>query len=91
MELAKSTKITKGTSYIESRVDDDLVLMDTNSGKFFRLADTGKRAWELLDEVDTYGELIDALCREYEVGEDTCKADTDALIQDLRARKLVSV
>lgn len=65
--------------------------MDMGSGKFFKLADTGRKTWELIDRCDSYGAILDALREEYDVSEENCRSDTDVLIGQLLEKSLVSV
>ena len=89
--IDNNTKITKTDDCVETVVDDELVLMNIVNGLFFSLKDTGRRAWELLGEHRSFGALIDAMRSEYDVAEDTCRAELTKLIEDLQERTLVEL
>ena len=91
MTIENESKITKTDDCVETVVDGELVLMNVVSGVFYSLKDTGKRAWELLDDQRSFGVLVDAMHKEYEVTEDVCRAELAKLIGDLEERTLVKV
>lgn len=62
------SKLVKLPARFESSaVDDDLILIDVDSGQFFALKDVGLRIWELLDDEADLGAIGNRLCEEYEV------------------------
>lgn len=91
MTIENESKITKTDDCVETVVDEELVLMNVVSGVFYSLKDTGKRAWELLDDRHSFGALVGAMCSEYDVAEDVCRTELTALIGELQERNLVKV
>ncbi|WP_162199485.1 PqqD family protein [Aurantiacibacter marinus] len=91
MNIETKSKITKTDDCVETVVDEELVLMNIVSGVFYSLKDTGRRAWELLEGEQTFGALVDAMCSEYDVAEQTCRTELAKLIGDLEERSLVQV
>jgi len=89
--IANETTITKTDDCVETVVDDELVLMNVVNGLFYSLKDTGRRAWELLAEKDSFGALVDAMCSEYDVADELCRTDLTKLLTDLDERTLVKL
>jgi hypothetical protein len=49
------------------KLDDEMVLLNLDSGEYFGLNDTGTRVWELLAEGSTSEEIVGRLTEEFEV------------------------
>ncbi|NNC73001.1 MAG: PqqD family protein [Sphingomonadaceae bacterium] len=90
-QIANDRKITKSGNHVETLVDDEIVLMHIDSGKFFSLSETSRRMWELLGEHDTLPSLVDAMAAEYEVKRGQCEAELTSVLLDLQERTLVTV
>lgn len=89
MEFDEETNIYKTENFVETLVDDELVLLHIINGKFFSLKDTGRRAWELLDTNPRFGTLLDAMVLEYDVDPARCRLELASLLADLEARTLL--
>lgn len=63
-----SNQVVKNPERFEaSPIDDELLLIDIDTGKFFALKDVGLRIWNLLDTQADLDGISRALCEEYEV------------------------
>lgn len=91
MDINNDAKISKTDNFVETVVDDELVLLHIINGQFYSLKDTGRRAWELLDDNPQFGQLCSAMCGEYDVTEDTCRSELGKLFGDLKERTLVEI
>lgn len=65
MPLNKLAKINE--RYEASPVDDELMLIDIDTGRFFALKDVALRIWNLLDDESDLDTISQTLCSEYEV------------------------
>jgi hypothetical protein len=70
-------------------VGSDFVLVDLTTGAYFSLNRVGARMWKLLAEGRPPEQVVDTLCADYGVPRARIEADLDALLAELRARKLV--
>jgi hypothetical protein len=70
-------------SLTESRLDDELVLLDEKSGKYFGLNSVGSRMFTLLKEIGDEGLVLTALIEEYNAPKERIKADLAAFIAKL--------
>ena len=52
---------------LSRELDDEMVLLNLDSGEYFGLNDTGTRIWELLADGRSREEVIDCLTDEFEV------------------------
>jgi hypothetical protein len=78
-------------SVVGSELDDGLVLLDVETGLYFRLTGAGPIVWEKLSAPVTLAGLVAAVTSRFEVDPDTCRRDISALLDDLIARRLVSI
>lgn len=74
---------------VARRVEDEVVLVHLGRNEIFALNSTGARLWELLAEGCSVSEAIGRLSREYDVGGDQVRAETDALLKRLSDEGLV--
>ncbi len=71
-----------------SRVDDEMVLLDGKSGKYFGINAVGRRIFELLSENPDKKAVLETLMEEYDVEEDRLRADIDRFLSELKERGL---
>lgn len=74
---------------IFTEMGDELVMMSIEQDAYFGLSGAGCKIWELIENPLSLGEIAQALTTEYEVDEETCRADAKAFLTQLEARKLV--
>jgi hypothetical protein len=70
-------------------VDAETILLDINSGTYFRLNDTGTRVWSGIVASQEVEEIVAEIADECEVPQDTVRADVDALLAELVERGLL--
>lgn len=79
----------KCESHIKTVVDDELVLMHLESGKFFSLTDTGRAVWERIDRHDTAAALADAMTQRYDVARARALEEIGAVLAKFEERGLI--
>ena len=73
-----------------SSLDDELVLLDERTGKYFGLNAVGSRIFQLLKETGDPEAVVAALLAEYEVPEARLRADVSSLVDTLCEKGLLS-
>ncbi|MEL7444631.1 MAG: PqqD family protein [Pseudomonadota bacterium] len=91
MAIALDSKIAKTDQCILAEADDDLVLLSLADGRFYALKETGRRAWELLDEHSTLSTLVSAMQLEFEIDNETCARELTDLLMSLKEREFITV
>ena len=76
---------------IATEMDDDLVMMDVESGHYFNIRGSGARIWELTKAPVTETAIVRTLCAECDVDEATCRADVQKFLTELREAGLILV
>ena len=64
-------------------IDDELVMIHAETGKFFSLKQTGLRIWGILDSETELEAIERELGRQYEVDADVCRAEGRAFADQL--------
>ncbi len=83
-------KYSRSNRSISGRLDNELVMMDIEKGKYFSLNPVATRIWELLENPIDLNELCLLLQKEYDVSEVTCRQETEACINELLGFGLIS-
>jgi hypothetical protein len=78
-------------SVLAREVGGEMVLLDVDLGTYYGLNEVGTRAWSLLAEGASVGELEERLLVEFEVDRATLAADLHGLLRDLAEHGLIDV
>ncbi|HRX36016.1 MAG TPA: PqqD family peptide modification chaperone [Aestuariivirga sp.] len=74
----------------EARLSESsLALLDAEAGKYFGLEDTAARIWQLIAEPISVRQIVDALTRDYQVDEATCRRDVATFLDELADQGLI--
>ena len=84
-------KIQIKKDVIFKELDDEMIIMDMNSGRYFGLNETGAKIWSLLNDHHNIGTIINLLHDEYEISKEKCKKEVIAFIQDILDKGLINV
>lgn len=91
MDLQPASIIARNPAILFTELDDTVVMMDVDEGKYYELDPVGTRIWFLLDTARPIAEVCDTLVEEYEVTLDVCRCDVLEFVQDARAQGIVDV
>ncbi len=87
--LAAEAKFKRSTSAIASELDDSVVMLDVEDGRYFGADGVGYRIWQLLASPSSLEELVDRLCEEYEVSAQQCEAEVREYLTSLLKAGLI--
>lgn len=76
--------LEKQGDWISARVGDEIVMMSAEQGKYVGLNDVGARIWELIDEPRSVESLCAQLVEEFDVTDETCRAEVADFVDKLR-------
>jgi hypothetical protein len=82
-------KLAIPPNVLEQQLDDEIVLLDLESGRYFGLQEVGARAWRILMESNDTEMVHSQLLGEFEVEEAVLRQDLEELWQGLLAAGLV--
>jgi hypothetical protein len=90
MSIGLNDTVVARDGVFATPVDDELVLLDPESGTYFGAGATGELIWRLMAEGAKVSDLCDAVLSEFDVERSTCEQDVIAFINDLADRELVT-
>ena len=83
-------KYIRNQEIVTANIDDDLVMLDVDQGKYFSLNPVAVRVWELLENTPSKNELCTILMEEFEVDAVQCQSEVQVLLDEMIALKLIS-
>lgn len=91
MNLTYDASVVADPAVLAAELENDLVLLDAASGKYFNFQDVGAEIWRQLAEPRRIAELCDHLADVYDAPPDHIRAATMTFLQDLLQRRLIKV
>src|SRR6185312_4432625 len=70
-------------------VEDEMVLLDLKSQRYYGLDDVGARIWQLLQESGSPEEVANQICKEYDGDQKQILGDVEGMIQDFLEQGLI--
>lgn len=75
--------VKQDDSFAETRIDDEVVLMDLGNGDFFSIADSALAVWELVDGSRNRDAILAELSEQFAMPAGDLAADVDAFLATL--------
>ena len=91
MRYSRDTIPVRATNVISRQVDEEAVLVSPEKGEVKVINQTGALIWENCDGHTSIGQLVDLVCREYQVSRKAAEADVVEFLEALAERGLVNV
>ena len=88
-DFSDHTVLVKTGRFLETDLDDEIVLMDRYDGAFFSFSETARDCWHLITQGATFCTIIARLSLQYDVDEEMCREDVSRFINDLINCKFV--
>lgn len=76
--------------FSETTIDEEIVVMQLDTGVFFSLTGTARRIWELLDGTRDHATLLAELVEEYGTETQPIAADLEAFLDQLKQADLLT-
>ncbi len=83
-------KYIRNPAIISRIIDNELVLLNANTGDYYGLNEIGSAIWELINGSNGFKEIIDNLLEDYDVERSVLEADAAEFIEGLIERKIIS-
>ena len=90
LTLTLDTSVVRSDRIMSSPVDNALVMMDMDGGKYFSLDPSGADIWARLAEPVRIDELCDQLTQKYAVTPEDCQQDVLNLLKKMLSEGLVA-
>jgi len=85
------TIIERSTDQVSSVLDGEVVILNTNTGKYFNLNPVGSRVWEMIETPCSIESIVARILDEYSVDSVKCQHDILQLTGKLLDANLVKV
>ena len=88
MEIIKSKKLQISENCVSEKLDDELIILDLESGLYHSLNETGYFIWkEINDKTPSYESLKKSISQKYK-GENIFE-DFDLFLKELKEKRLI--
>ena len=74
---------------LKKRVSDTSVLLDIETGQYYKLNDTGDQIWDLSDGTRPVSEIVAAICQGFDAEPGSIESDVLDFLKDLTSEGLV--
>jgi hypothetical protein len=91
MTVDLAARVTIAPDVLIQHLDDESVLLNVRSGKYFGLDSVGTRAWQLVTTAPTVADALTSMASEYDVGYDVLRSDVEELLSQLVNLGLVTL
>jgi hypothetical protein len=82
-------KFIQNKAIVQSKIGEEVVMLDMDSGFYFGLNSVASVIWGLLANVISFEALIDQLMAQFEVERSLCEADTKELLDQLLEKNII--
>ena len=89
MELKINQTLERNPEIINSKIDDEVVMMSIEDGKYYGLDNTGSQIWNILESPQTISHIITQLMDSFDVSEDQCLKDCIPFIEDMLDKNIL--
>lgn len=89
--LTLQSRLIRNHDILATTIDEELVMMDGQCGKYFGLNSGARKIWELLTYPMSFDELLIALTATYEVEYDQCKEDVEHFLKMMISNQLILI
>jgi hypothetical protein len=81
--LALSTVVVAASDHVSTPMNQETVLLNLKTGKYYSLNRVGTFIWEQLKEPASLAQVVDATLAKFDVDRARCEADVRRIIQGL--------
>jgi len=86
-----SKRYIQNKKIIQSKIGEEVVMMDIDSGFYFGMNGVGSVIWKHLSTAITLDELVHKMMNEFKVDKQTCEADTIEFLDNLLEKNIIRV
>jgi hypothetical protein len=87
--ISEATVISRNAGVLTAEVDDEIVMMSIEQGRYFGLDDIGSDIWRRIEAPCSFAALVDGLVVDYDADRATIAADVQALLGRMAAQDVV--
>ena len=84
-------KYIQNKKIIQSKIGEEVVMMDMDSGFYFGLNSVASAIWSKLENEITLDALVEEMLKDYAVEKMLCEHDTKELLEQLREKNIIRI
>ncbi len=88
--IALNTQILRSSSIITTDVEDGVIMLSVEAGKYYGATEVAYRIWQLIETPNTVMAICDVLVSEYDVERDQCERQVIAFLRDMLAEGVIT-
>jgi len=82
--------LVRAEGLLTAALDQELLMMSVEQGRYYNLNAVGARIWELLETPTSTDALVATLTAEYDVDPETARSHVERFLGELRQRGLLA-
>ena len=90
-DIGLTTIVARDEAVIFTEIDDVIIMMDVDEGRYYELDEVGARIWAVIESGASVAAICDALREEYEVAADVCQRDVLDFVTEAQHRGVIRV
>jgi hypothetical protein len=87
--IDRSATLRRTDDHVSASLEQSLVMMDIDAGKYYLLDEVASTVWTRLAEPTPVADLVADLCSRYDVTPERCEADVLPFLTQLHDKGLV--
>lgn len=87
--ISLTTSLKRNPKQIFSKVDNEVIMLSLDEGKYYSLNEVGARIWELIDQPLEVKTLVSKLTKEFDVSNEVCANETLRLLNEFNKEGLI--
>jgi hypothetical protein len=91
MDFTIESTIERSKEIIASEVENELVMMSLENGKYYGIDSIGGDIWKMLEQPIKVSEICEHLMKEYNVEAPTCENDVLKFLEQLKQQGLIYI
>lgn len=88
-KISLNSTLKRIPEQIFSKVDQDVIMLSIDEGKYFALNESAARIWDLLEQPIEVLAIVNRLIDEFDISKKNCEIETIDLLNELHSSKLV--
>jgi hypothetical protein len=81
----------RATDLMEASLGEELVALDAANGNCFGFNEVATQVWRRLQQPASFEQLRDELLKEYDVTDEQCASELEALLDDMVEQGLIAI
>ena len=86
-----SSRVVRNEAIDFTQIDDTVVMMDLDEGRYYEFDRVGARVWALLESTPQVAEMCEVLVAEFQVPAETCRDEVRTFLDELLRLAVVQV